>query len=59
MLPALGVIGTALAPVIAWLIRAAIVKTIMDLHQGQLLLSHSEMHGGLSVSLVFTLDFAS
>ena len=29
MLPALGVIGTALAPVIAWLIRAAIVKTII------------------------------
>lgn len=34
----------------------AIVKTIMDLHQGQLLLTHSERHGGLCVSLVFTLD---
>lgn len=35
----------------------AIVKTIMELHHGQLLLSPSKLHAGLSVSLVFTLDF--
>lgn len=33
----------------------AIVKTIMELHQGQLRLTRSERHGGLAVSLVFSL----